>query len=263
MPVGHRRRRRLGLGDVDAGRACCGGSRRAPPGHAPIDVGAGVDLRRLRRGRGVDGQLRRRHVSPGRPAHERGHARRCRSARCRRWRPAPARPGSAPRARRATGTLPASACGELVSGGAEPDVLIASDLPLQGADGRVRARWRDAIRAVLTEHGFRAGRYIVGYRSCDDSTRADRQLRAAPLRRERERVRQRRAARGGDRPATTRSAPQVEIPILNRAPGGPLADDQPDEHRRRAHARAAPPPDGYRGDARGLSTPSAPATTSG
>jgi branched-chain amino acid transport system substrate-binding protein len=66
--------------------------------------------------------------------------------------------------------LPASACGPVVAGGDEPDVLIASDLPLQGPAGRVTRVAADAIRFLLREHAFRAGPHAVGYQSCDDST---------------------------------------------------------------------------------------------
>jgi branched-chain amino acid transport system substrate-binding protein len=64
--------------------------------------------------------------------------------------------------------LPASACGPVVAGAGRPDVLIASDLPLQAGDPlRVTA---DAIRFVLEKRNFRAGDHTVGYQSCDDST---------------------------------------------------------------------------------------------
>jgi branched-chain amino acid transport system substrate-binding protein len=65
-------------------------------------------------------------------------------------------------------TLPTSACGPVVAGTGRPDVLIASDLPLQAGDLlRVMV---DAIRFVLSERNFRAGPHTVGYQSCDDST---------------------------------------------------------------------------------------------
>ena len=70
----------------------------------------------------------------------------------------------------AGGTLPATACTAVESGGATPDVLIASDLPLQGGDADVPRGLTDAIRWVLKDHGFRAGRHVVGYQSCDQST---------------------------------------------------------------------------------------------
>ena len=72
--------------------------------------------------------------------------------------------------RPAAGTLPASVCGELVSGGRKPDVLIASDLPLQGPNGAGPRAMADAIRLALEQRDFKAGRYTVGYRSCDEST---------------------------------------------------------------------------------------------
>jgi branched-chain amino acid transport system substrate-binding protein len=65
-------------------------------------------------------------------------------------------------------TLPASACGPVVTGSGRPDVVIASDLPLQTGD--LLTVMVDAIRFVLEEHDFRAGEYSVGYQSCDDST---------------------------------------------------------------------------------------------
>ena len=68
------------------------------------------------------------------------------------------------------GNLPAATCSEVASGGGRPDVLIASDLNLQGPDGAGPRQLVDAIRAVLQSHGFRAGKYVVGYQSCDDST---------------------------------------------------------------------------------------------
>ena len=48
-------------------------------------------------------------------------------------------------------TLPASACGPVVAGAGRPDVLIASDLPLQGRQDVTRVM-ADAIRFVLREH---------------------------------------------------------------------------------------------------------------
>jgi YVTN family beta-propeller protein len=70
-----------------------------------------------------------------------------------------------------TGTLPASACSPIDSGGRTPDVLIASDLTLQGQDFSASSRADvDAIRLVLQQHGYRAGRFNVGYQSCDEST---------------------------------------------------------------------------------------------
>ena len=143
------------------------------------------------------------------------------------------------------GTLPASAC-EDVPGGARPDVLIASDLPLQGEYNADALAMADAIRAVLTDHDFRAGKYSVGYRSCDDSTRQaatfDPRRCAANAN----------AYANADRlvavigPRESGCA-QVEVPILNRAPGGPLAMISPTNSDPGLTREGVPPPDGYRG----------------
>jgi branched-chain amino acid transport system substrate-binding protein len=53
-----------------------------------------------------------------------------------------------------------------------PALILASDLPLQGAE-RVEARQiNDAIRAELKARGFKAGDHTVGFQACDDSTAA-------------------------------------------------------------------------------------------
>jgi branched-chain amino acid transport system substrate-binding protein len=69
------------------------------------------------------------------------------------------------------GALPASACGDVESGGKTPDLLVASDLPLQeGGKQQVTRSMAEAVRFALRRHGYRAGKYVVGYQSCDDST---------------------------------------------------------------------------------------------
>ena len=67
--------------------------------------------------------------------------------------------------------LPSAACGPIrYEGEGEPDVLIASDLPLQGANRALTTEMADAIEFVLKERDFKAGDLNVGYQSCDDST---------------------------------------------------------------------------------------------
>jgi DNA-binding beta-propeller fold protein YncE/ABC-type branched-subunit amino acid transport system substrate-binding protein len=120
------------------------------------------------------------------------------------------------------GTLPASACSDVVSGGRDPDVLIASDLPLQGPAGAGPRAMADAIRFVLGQRGFRAGSHTVGYRSCDDSTAqtgAFENRRCAANANAYAQAKQLVAVIG---PYNSYCA-QIEIPILNRAPDGALA----------------------------------------
>jgi ABC-type branched-subunit amino acid transport system substrate-binding protein/streptogramin lyase len=57
------------------------------------------------------------------------------------------------------------------SGAGKPQYLIVSDLPLQLPRSNLQPlQFTDAIRYVLARHDFRAGRYRLGYQSCDDSS---------------------------------------------------------------------------------------------
>jgi branched-chain amino acid transport system substrate-binding protein len=77
---------------------------------------------------------------------------------------------TSPRATRVR-ALPASSCSPMYfEGGGQPQFLIASDLPLQGPGRTLTGQVANAIEFVLRREKFRAGRYAVGYQSCDDST---------------------------------------------------------------------------------------------
>jgi branched-chain amino acid transport system substrate-binding protein len=124
------------------------------------------------------------------------------------------------------GTLPASSCADVVSGGRTPDVLFASDNPLQGPDSDGPRAMTDAIRLVLMQHGFRAGKYTVGYQSCDASTAQSDTFefrKCAANANAYARAKRLVAVIG---PYNSQCA-TVEMPILNRAPGGPLAEISP------------------------------------
>jgi DNA-binding SARP family transcriptional activator/ABC-type branched-subunit amino acid transport system substrate-binding protein len=102
------------------------------------------------------------------------------------------------------------------------DVLITSDLPLQGGTRVSAAQMTQAIQFVLRERGFRAGEHRVAYQSCDDSVAStalfDEGKCAAN-------------ARAYARNPTvvgvigTMNSPcaVAAVPELNRAEGGPLA----------------------------------------
>jgi DNA-binding SARP family transcriptional activator/ABC-type branched-subunit amino acid transport system substrate-binding protein len=119
-----------------------------------------------------------------------------------------------------TGSLPASDCGPVQSGGATPDVLVASDMPLQGPS--VAQTLAAAVRFILRSHGFRAGRFTVGYQSCDDSTARSQStdfFKCASNARDFGAARKLVAVIG---PYDSACA-QVEIPMMNRAPSGAVA----------------------------------------
>jgi branched-chain amino acid transport system substrate-binding protein len=148
----------------------------------------------------------------------------------------------------ADGTLPASACGAIVAGGREPDVLIASDLPLRGLTGVSSRALVDAIQYVISERGFRAGKHTVGYQSCDNST-----AQTGNYERRRCAANANAFARADDLVAVigpvVSDCAQVQLPMLNRAPGGPLALVSPSTtYPGLTRAGFAQPGLGYRGE---------------
>jgi ABC-type branched-subunit amino acid transport system substrate-binding protein len=138
-------------------------------------------------------------------------------------------------------------CREVLAGPGKPDVLIASDLPLQGEDGVGPRAMADAIENVLERHDFRAGRFSVGYRSCDDSNAQigffDQRICASNANAY-ARTEQLVAVIG----SYNSDCSAVEIPILNGAPGGPLAMISPANTGPGLTARSEPPPWGYKGE---------------
>jgi branched-chain amino acid transport system substrate-binding protein len=67
--------------------------------------------------------------------------------------------------------LPASSCGPLQYGGSgKPQFIVASDLPLQGSSRAQTIELTKAIGFEFKQAGYKAGKYTVGYQSCDDST---------------------------------------------------------------------------------------------
>jgi branched-chain amino acid transport system substrate-binding protein len=67
--------------------------------------------------------------------------------------------------------LPTSSCAKLQYGGSgSPQYIIASDLPLQGSSRSQTVEMTKAIAYTLKQAGYKAGKYTVGYQSCDDST---------------------------------------------------------------------------------------------
>lgn len=119
--------------------------------------------------------------------------------------------------------LPQSFCSPVAYGGnGQPQVLVVSDLPLQGLSSRGSVAMTRAIRFVLAQHKYRAGRFTVGYQSCDDSNPqappGDLSKCAANAK-----------AYAADHSVLgivgtwSSRCSQIELPILNAAPGGRLA----------------------------------------
>jgi branched-chain amino acid transport system substrate-binding protein len=120
-------------------------------------------------------------------------------------------------------TFPPRVCEPPLAGSSgRADVLITSDLPLQGGSRVSATQMAHAIAFVLRERGFRAGTYHVAYQSCDDS------IATTGLYDEAKCASNARAY--AENPdvigvvGTFNSAcAVVALPELNRAPDGPLA----------------------------------------
>jgi branched-chain amino acid transport system substrate-binding protein len=65
--------------------------------------------------------------------------------------------------------FPASGCDPVIAGKDGTDLLVVSDLPLQGANNDTTSQMVDAISYAFRTRRFRAGRFRVAYQSCDDS----------------------------------------------------------------------------------------------
>jgi DNA-binding SARP family transcriptional activator/ABC-type branched-subunit amino acid transport system substrate-binding protein/DNA-binding beta-propeller fold protein YncE len=67
--------------------------------------------------------------------------------------------------------LPSSTCGVPIYGGSgRPDLIIASDLPLDASDLPFTGPMVQAVEFTLREHHFSAGRFRIAFQACDDST---------------------------------------------------------------------------------------------
>jgi branched-chain amino acid transport system substrate-binding protein len=103
--------------------------------------------------------------------------------------------------------LPASSCAKLESK-ATPDLLMVSDLPMQGSSRTQTVQMVQAIKYVLDQRGWKAGKYNIGFQVCDDAT-----------------------AQAGKWDSgkcnSNAGCAAIEIPVLNQAAGGAIAEVSP------------------------------------
>ena len=67
--------------------------------------------------------------------------------------------------------LPSSSCTAIeYEGDGNPDYIVASDFPLQGASRTQTLQINDAIRKELADREYKAGDYNIGFQACDDAT---------------------------------------------------------------------------------------------
>ena len=118
--------------------------------------------------------------------------------------------------------LPASSCSAIYyEGSGTPEFLIASDLPLQGSGRTQTVQMTSAIKFILKEAGFKAGDHTIGYQSCDDSTAQAGKWDSAKCSANANAYANNSSVIGVVGTFNSGCA-EIEIPVLNRAPNGPL-----------------------------------------
>jgi branched-chain amino acid transport system substrate-binding protein len=130
--------------------------------------------------------------------------------------------GSGGTSRKQATPLPASSCSPIVyKGSGSPKFIVASDLPLQGSGRTQTIQMTKAINFILSGAGYKAGSYTIGYQSCDDATAQAGKWDSA------------KCSQNGNAYATDKDVigvigtfnsgcAEIIVPILNRAPGGPV-----------------------------------------
>jgi branched-chain amino acid transport system substrate-binding protein len=155
--------------------------------------------------------------------------------------------------------LPASSCGPLdFKGSGDADYLIASDLPLQGGSRTQTTQMNAAIRYVLDQQNWKAGKYNIAFQACDDSTAQLGKWDPDKCSANAHAYAQNSKLLGVVGTFNSGCA-AIEIPVLNQAPGGglqplspantygcltePCAGDEPEKYYpsgKRNYARVAP-----------------------
>jgi branched-chain amino acid transport system substrate-binding protein len=118
--------------------------------------------------------------------------------------------------------LPSSSCSDIYyQGSGNPDYLIASDLPLQGSGRTQTVQMTEAIKYILKQQGFKAGKYKIGYQSCDDSTAQAGKWASEKCSANANAYAQNKSVIGVIGTFNSGCA-EIVIPVLNRAPNGPV-----------------------------------------
>ncbi|HZQ16856.1 MAG TPA: hypothetical protein VFA82_08800, partial [Gaiellaceae bacterium] len=116
--------------------------------------------------------------------------------------------------------LPASSCSAIQN--PSGNLLIASDLPLQGSGRTQTQQMTRAIAFILKQHNWTAGKYTLAYQSCDDATAQAGKWDSGKASANANAYAQD-ASVVGVIGTFNSGAAEIEIPILNRAPNGPVA----------------------------------------
>ena len=119
--------------------------------------------------------------------------------------------------------LPSSSCTAVeYEGEGDPDVLLASDFPLQGSSRTQTIQIVEAIRYLLEQSNFKAGDHNVAFQSCDDATAQAGKWDSGKCSTNAQ------AYAGNEKlvgviGTFNSGCAAIEIPVLNQAPGGGAA----------------------------------------
>ena len=116
--------------------------------------------------------------------------------------------------------LPASSCSAIQNPNGQ--YLIASDLPLQGSGRTQTIQMTKAIAYILKQHGWKAGKYTLAYQSCDDSTAQAGKWDSGKTSANANAYAQDSSIIGVIGTFNSGAA-EIIVPVLNRAPNGPIA----------------------------------------
>jgi branched-chain amino acid transport system substrate-binding protein len=116
--------------------------------------------------------------------------------------------------------LPSATCSAIQN--PDGDLLVASDLPLQGSGRSQTIQMTKAIAFEFNAVGWKAGNYTLAYQSCDDSTAQAGKWDSGTCQTNASNYASDASVVGVIGTFNSGCA-QIEIPILNRAPNGPVA----------------------------------------
>jgi len=116
--------------------------------------------------------------------------------------------------------LPSSSCSSVQNPSGK--YLIASDLPLEGSGRTQTSQMTRAIKFVFAQHGWKAGNYSIAYQSCDDATAQAGKWDSGKTSANANAYAQNKDVVGVIGTFNSGAA-EIVVPILNRAPNGPVA----------------------------------------
>jgi branched-chain amino acid transport system substrate-binding protein len=116
--------------------------------------------------------------------------------------------------------LPAASCSAIQNSSGQ--VLIASDLPLEGSGRSQTSQMTRAIKFIFSKHAWKAGKYSLAYQSCDDATAQAGKWDSGKCSANANAYAQN-SSLGAVIGTFNSGCAEIIVPILNRASNGPIA----------------------------------------